>query len=92
MTKNKEPFLEKDKKLVYNILYTISNEDVYYKKLDYSCLNKAIVDLLITLDMVWITSDQRIKTTSVGDSTLKRLQMDFVDFEPKAIKFNIQNL
>ena len=82
----------KDQKLLYNILYTINNEDVFYKNIWKYEIVGGIIEILISTKLVWITSDFRLKLTSIGSGTFSSLQNQLVDFEPKTVKSIIQKI
>jgi UDP-N-acetylglucosamine enolpyruvyl transferase len=77
---------QSDKKYVCSFLYTIENEDVVFNNKIKSTL-KLLIKLFIETGVLWHTSDNRIKLTSKGASVLQILLATFVDFEPKAVKF-----
>jgi hypothetical protein len=82
----------KDQKLLYNILYTINNEDVFYKNIWKYEIVGGIIEIMISTKLVWITSDFRLKLTSIGSGTISSLQNQLVDFEPKTVKSIIQKI
>lgn len=75
-----------DKKYICSFLYNIENEDIEFNnkiKAEY----KLLIKMFVEFDALWITSDNRIKTTPKGTKVLQELLANFVDFNPKPIKF-----
>lgn len=77
---------QSDKKYVCSFLHTVDSEDIFLVNKIKRPL-QLLIRLFVELDVIWITSDNRIKLTSKGSSALQDLLISFVDFEPKSVKF-----
>lgn len=80
-------FKEEEKKTIGAILYFLNQEDcVYTDFLDEGYFENLLYDLL-ALNILWITSDNRVLLTKDGETLLNNLFEKSVEIDSKKIKF-----